>query len=99
RAWRRGRPTGRPLPVRGERCGRAPGASGALAALATGLARIRRIGLTEAARALLTALLGLLLGLVPLARSPGFLPSSHEVTPFLFTGPWAGRAICSWPRR
>src|SRR5699024_8792284 len=56
RAWRRGRPTGRPLPVRGERCGRAPGASGALAALATGLARIRRIGLTEAARALLTAL-------------------------------------------
>src|SRR5699024_10500185 len=97
RAWRRGRPTGRPLPARRERCGRAPGASGALAALATGLARIRRIGLTEAARALLTTLLGLLLGVVPVAELSGIVLISHHGTPFLVTGPWAGRAICSWP--
>src|SRR5699024_7372523 len=65
----------------------------------TGLARIRRIGLTEAARALLTALLGLLLGVVPVAELSGIVLISHHGTPFLVTGPWAGRAICSWPRR
>src|SRR5699024_7370884 len=58
------------------------GASGALAALATGLARIGRVRLAEAARALLTALLGLLLGVVPVAELSGIVLISHRGTPW-----------------
>src|SRR5699024_7857373 len=56
-------------------------------------------GLTEAARALLTALLGLLLGVGPVAKLSGIVLTSHHGTPFLITAPWAVRPSCSLPRR
>src|SRR5699024_4454640 len=71
-----------PFPFAGSAVAALLGASGALAALATGLARIGGVGLAEAARALLTALLGLLLGVVPVAELSGIVLISHRGTPW-----------------